>query len=67
MLTRDTRMTTEVHNCFHEQQRNWSMLLKVRTVVAATTVCVATYSFISSFKEQIECAAVTEQPDYKCD
>ena len=37
-------MTSEVHKCFHEQQRNWSVLLKVRAVISAIALCVATYS-----------------------
>ena len=37
-------MTSELHKCFHEQQRNWSVLPKVRTVVGAIAVCVALYS-----------------------
>ena len=40
----DARMTSEVHKCFHEQQRNWSVLLKLRTVISAIALCVATYS-----------------------
>ena len=37
-------MTSEVHKCFHEQQRNWSELLKFRSVIAAIATCVAVYS-----------------------
>ena len=37
-------MTSEVHKFFHEQQRNWSVLLKLRSVIAAIAVCVAMYS-----------------------
>jgi hypothetical protein len=40
----DARMTSEVHKCFHEQQRNWSVLLKVRAVISAIALCIATYS-----------------------
>ena len=40
----DARMTSEVHKCFHEQQRNWLVLLKVRAVISAIALCVATYS-----------------------
>jgi hypothetical protein len=37
-------MTSEDYKCFHEQQRNWSVLLKLRTVISAIALCVATYS-----------------------
>jgi len=40
----DARMTSEDYKCFHEQQRNWSVLLKLRTVISAIALCVATYS-----------------------
>src|SRR5262249_22751314 len=39
----DARMTSEGHKCFHKQQRNWSVLLKVRTIISYCAV-VATYS-----------------------
>ena len=39
----DARMTGEVHKGFHEQRRNWSVLPKPRSVIAAVTVCVAMY------------------------
>jgi len=37
-------MTSEVHKCFHKQQRNWSVLLKLRSVIAAGALYVAMYS-----------------------
>jgi hypothetical protein len=37
-------MTSEDYKCFHEQQRNWSVLLKLRTAISAIALCVATYS-----------------------
>jgi hypothetical protein len=37
-------MTRELPKCFHEQQRNWPGLLKIRTVLAGLAVCVAIYS-----------------------
>src|SRR4029077_9928850 len=40
----DARMTSEVHKCSHEQQRNWSVLLKIRAVISGIALCVATYS-----------------------
>ena len=39
----DARMTGEVHKGFHEQRRNWSVLPKPRSVIAAVAVCVAMY------------------------
>ena len=39
----DARMTGEVHKRFHEQRRNWSVLPKPRSVIAAVAVCVAMY------------------------
>ena len=39
----DARMTGGVHKRFHEQQRNWSVLPKPRSVIAAVAVCVAMY------------------------
>ena len=39
----DARMTGEVHKRFHEQRRNWSVLPKTRSVIAAVAVCVAMY------------------------
>ena len=40
----DARMTGEVHKRFHRQRRNWSVLPKRRTVIAALVACIATYS-----------------------
>ena len=37
-------MTSEVYTCCHQQQRNWSGLLKFRRIIAAIAICVATYS-----------------------
>ncbi len=37
-------MTSEVHKCFHKQQRNWSVLLRLRSVIAAGALCVTVYS-----------------------
>ena len=37
-------MTRELLRRFHEQQRNWPVLLKIRTVLAGLVVCVAMYS-----------------------
>ena len=34
-------MTSEVHKCFHEQRRNWSVLPTRRLLIAAVTVCLA--------------------------
>ena len=34
-------MTSEVHKCFHEQRRNWSVLPTRRLLIAAATVCLA--------------------------
>ena len=39
----DARMTGEVHKRFHGQRRNWSVLPKPRSVIAAVAVCVAMY------------------------
>src|SRR6266496_3521622 len=39
----DARMAGEVHKRFHEQRRNWSVLPKPRSVIAAVAVCVAMY------------------------
>ena len=39
----DARMTGEVHKRSHEQRRNWSVLPKPRSVIAAVGVCVAMY------------------------
>ena len=39
----DARMTGEVHKGFHEQRRDWSVLPKPRSVIAAVAVCVALY------------------------
>jgi hypothetical protein len=36
-------MTGEVHKRFYERRRNWSVLLKPRSVTAAVAVCVAMY------------------------
>jgi hypothetical protein len=36
-------MTGEVHKGFHEQRRNWSVLPKPRSVIAAVAMCVAMY------------------------
>ena len=44
MLNRDTRMISEAHQCFHKQQRNWSVLPKFRLVIAAIAVCIVMYS-----------------------
>ena len=44
----DARMTGEVHKCFHGQRRNWSVLPKTRSVIAAVAVCVAVYSGTAS-------------------
>ena len=40
----DARMTGEVHTCCHEQQRNWPVLLKLRSVIAVIAMGVAIYS-----------------------
>ena len=37
----DAGMTSEVHKCFHEQRRNWSVLPTRRLLIAAATVCLA--------------------------
>jgi hypothetical protein len=37
----DARMTGELHKRFYEQQRNWSVLPKPRSAIAAVAVCVA--------------------------
>ena len=37
-------MTSELDKCFHEQQRDWSVLPKLRAVVAALAVFIAIYS-----------------------
>ena len=64
MLTCDARMTSEVHNCFHEKQRNWSLLLKARTVVAAIAVCVLPPTpLFPVLKSRL---SMRLQPDYKC-
>jgi len=34
-------MTSEVHKCFHEQRRNWSVLPTRRLLIAAVAVCLA--------------------------
>ena len=39
----DARMTGEVHKRFYEQRRNWSVLPKPHSVIAAVAVCVAMY------------------------
>src|SRR6267143_1518399 len=39
----DARMTGEVHKGFYEQRRNWSVLSRPRSVIAAVAVCVAVY------------------------
>src|SRR6476659_5130422 len=39
----DVRMTGEVHKGFHEQRRNWSVLPKPRSVIAAVAMCVGMY------------------------
>ena len=39
----DARMTGEVHKRFHRKRRNWSVLPKPRSVIAAVGVCVAMY------------------------
>jgi len=39
----DARMTGEVHKRFHEQRRNWSVLPKPRSVIAAVAMCVGMY------------------------
>src|SRR4029450_3782216 len=39
----DARMTGEVHKGFHKQRRNWSVLPKPRSVIAAVAMCVAMY------------------------
>ena len=44
----DARMTGEIHKRFHEQRRNWSVLPKPRSVIAALAVCVAMYSGTAS-------------------
>src|SRR5215831_5617777 len=44
----DARITGEVHRCFHEPRRNWSMLSKVRFVIAAVAVCLAICSVTAS-------------------
>jgi len=36
-------MTGEVHKGFHEQRRNWSVLPKPRSVIAAVAMCVGMY------------------------
>ncbi len=43
MRNYDARMTGEVHKGFHEQRRNWSVLPKPRSVIAAVAVCVGMY------------------------
>jgi len=37
----DAGMTSEVHKCFHEQRRNWSVLPTCRLLIAAVAVCLA--------------------------
>ena len=37
----DAGMTSEVHKCFHEQRRNWSVLPIRRLLIAAVAVCLA--------------------------
>ena len=37
----DAGMTNEVHKCFHEQRRNWSVLPTHRLLIAAVAVCLA--------------------------
>ena len=37
----DAGMTNEVHKCFHEQRRNWSVLPTRRLLIAAVAVCLA--------------------------
>ena len=44
----DARMTGEVHKRFHGQRRNWSVVPKTRSVIAAVAVCVAVYSGTAS-------------------
>jgi len=39
----DASMTGEVHKGFHEQRRNWSVLPKARSVIAAVAMCVGMY------------------------
>src|SRR5256714_3968204 len=39
----DARMTGEVHKGFHEQRRNWSVVPKPRSVIAAVAMCVGMY------------------------
>ena len=39
----DARMTGEVHRGFYEQRRNWSVLPKPRSVIAAVAMCVGMY------------------------
>ena len=34
-------MTSEVHKCFHEQRRNWSVLPTRRLLIAAAAMCLA--------------------------
>jgi hypothetical protein len=40
----NARMTGEVHKRFHARRRNWSVLPKARSVIAALVACVAVYS-----------------------
>lgn len=40
----NARMTGEVHWRFHARRRNWSVLPKVRSVIAVLVACVAIYS-----------------------
>ena len=37
----DARMTGAVHKRFHEQRRNWSVLAKAWSLIAALAVCLA--------------------------
>jgi hypothetical protein len=37
----DAGMTSELHKCFHEQRRNWSVLPTRRLLIAAVAVCLA--------------------------
>ena len=40
----DARITGEVHKRFHVRRRNWSVLPKRRTVIAALVAYIAMYS-----------------------